>query len=213
VDEARDQQHAAIAERDLGQQDACHRHEGVEAVALCSGCLAPLCQPCNDAGELPDAEYEAYCDLCRPAPAVSAPPVVVAASFLPRLFAVIVDFVLLDLARAVLHGLIGWEMAVIRQDGTFVWPSLLLAGLLYGAYHCLFWAQAGATPGKRLLGLRVVRAADDGQRDLLHAALRCLGYLVSYFSFFIGFLASLWDRERRGWHDHLAGTRVVRITE
>jgi len=36
---------------------------------------------------------------------------------------------------------------------------------------------------------------------------------VSYFSFFIGLLAILWDRERRGWHDLLAGTRVVRITE
>jgi uncharacterized RDD family membrane protein YckC len=66
----------------------------------------------------------------------------------------------------------------------------------------------GATPGKELLGLRVV--AEDGSSPIpLGSALRrALGYLLSVASLGIGFLMVAFGG--RGLHDRIAGTRVVK---
>jgi uncharacterized RDD family membrane protein YckC len=75
-------------------------------------------------------------------------------------------------------------------------------------YLLFFWVRAGQTPGKRLLGLRVVRL--NGRRMTLLVGLRrLLGYLACFLSLGIGFLWVLIDDRRQGWHDKLAGTCVV----
>lgn len=76
----------------------------------------------------------------------------------------------------------------------------------------------GQTPGKRSVGIRVVRA--DGQPlDAQTAFRRELGVktillgLVALLTLLIGWLLNylwpLWDREHRAGHDALVGTRVV----
>jgi uncharacterized RDD family membrane protein YckC len=66
----------------------------------------------------------------------------------------------------------------------------------------------GATPGKRLLGLGV--QADDGTEPIgaARAAVRLFGYGVSAALLGAGFLMVAFGR--RGLHDRIAGTRVVR---
>jgi uncharacterized RDD family membrane protein YckC len=90
--------------------------------------------------------------------------------------------------------------------------TIAFSVLLPVAYPICFWALFGQTPGKALLGLRIVRA--DGRRMTLSGALlRYLGYWVSAIPLFLGFAWILVDAERRGWHDRIAGTYVVYVRQ
>ncbi|WP_129673994.1 RDD family protein [Candidatus Chloroploca sp. Khr17] len=83
--------------------------------------------------------------------------------------------------------------------------TLLLIAQLYFTF---FYGFGGATIGKYLMGLQVVRR--NGQPlSLARAALRTLAYLVSTPLIYAGFINILIDDRRRGWHDLLAGTVVV----
>lgn len=75
-------------------------------------------------------------------------------------------------------------------------------------YHVFFWTFAGQTPGKALIGLRVVTL---GGRRLspLRALVRFGGYIVAAVPLFLGFVWALFDDRRQGWHDKLAGTYVI----
>jgi uncharacterized RDD family membrane protein YckC len=81
--------------------------------------------------------------------------------------------------------------------------------LLFSGYFVLFHGMEGKTPGKWLLGLRVV---DAEQRSIGYrrALVRFLGYFPAIFSFGLGILWIVFSREKRGWHDFLAGTWVIR---
>jgi uncharacterized RDD family membrane protein YckC len=74
-------------------------------------------------------------------------------------------------------------------------------------YDVGFWLLAGQTPGKRVMGLRIVRT--DGKRVGFGNALRrVLGFFVSSI-LFLGFMWILFDNRRQGFHDKIAGTFVV----
>ena len=92
----------------------------------------------------------------------------------------------------------------------FVWA--LSIGLLVAlvGYYPYFWATSGQTPGKMILGLKVVRA--DGSRLRMgHAMARIVGYLISSWFLFLGFMWAIIDRKRQGWHDKFADTQVIRV--
>ncbi|MEM0964137.1 MAG: RDD family protein, partial [Bacteroidota bacterium] len=68
----------------------------------------------------------------------------------------------------------------------------------------------GYTPGKRLVGIRVVRL--DGARiSLLTAFDRLGGYAAGLVTGLLGFAQVLWDPNRQGVQDKIAGTVVVRM--
>lgn len=70
------------------------------------------------------------------------------------------------------------------------------------------WKLGGVTPGKRLVGLRVV-AEDGGPVDAQNAFLRAGVSLVSFYTFALGYLWAWKDPQARTWHDLIARTRVV----
>ncbi|MDD5712391.1 MAG: RDD family protein [Smithellaceae bacterium] len=75
-------------------------------------------------------------------------------------------------------------------------------------YFSYFIGVAGQTPGKRALGLKVIR--EDGNEMTLGVGfLRCVGYLISMFFFYLGFIWVAFDRRKQGWHDKIAGTLVI----
>jgi uncharacterized RDD family membrane protein YckC len=80
--------------------------------------------------------------------------------------------------------------------------------LLVPAYHVLFWSIAGRTPGKWLLGLRIVSRGGGSIRPG-QALLRFVGLTISIAPLLAGVFAMLFDRKRRAWHDRIAGTLVV----
>lgn len=87
----------------------------------------------------------------------------------------------------------------------------ILLNLISGTVVVLFWASRGATPGKWVLGLRVVDAATGGTPPWPRLVLRYLGYLVSALPLAVGYLWMIWDPRRRCWHDMMAGTLVLRV--
>ena len=81
------------------------------------------------------------------------------------------------------------------------------AALYFTAFLALW---NGQTPGKRALGIRVIRL--DGRRIGWWIAFeRFGGYAASIWTGLLGFLQILWDRNRQGFHDKLAETVVISV--
>lgn len=79
-------------------------------------------------------------------------------------------------------------------------------------YFVVFWSTTGQTPGNRLMQIRVCR--EDGERLRPRRALLRFGALVlAALPLFAGFLPILVDARRRGVHDMLAHTIVVRAPQ
>lgn len=77
------------------------------------------------------------------------------------------------------------------------------------AYTLYFMLRHEATPGKLILGLRVVRS--DGSR--LGAARivgRFFAEMLSVVTFFTGYVMAAFDEKKRALHDYLCDTRVVK---
>jgi len=93
----------------------------------------------------------------------------------------------------------------VLLSATFSVIALLTLGLFYFTF---FYTFGGATLGKYLMGLRVVRS-DGRPLSGAQAALRTVAYAVSALPVYLGFLSVLVDDRRRAWHDMLSGTAVV----
>lgn len=114
--------------------------------------------------------------------------------------------------NALVEALTGWEpdsgvdSPVARLVRWFT--AFLSSFLFFGIYSILFWLLIDRTPGKALLGLRVVRP-DGDKLTFWRAVRRAVGYILSALPLFLGYLWVLVDDRRRGWHDKLADTVVV----
>lgn len=108
-----------------------------------------------------------------------------------RLAALFIDWVLCTL---ITYGLISGRH--LTHVGS--WPLLLFFLL-----SVLTVGTVGATPGKRLVGLRVVNLRTGGRATLGQVALRT-------FLLCIAVPALVWDRDNRGLHDKAVGTVEVR---
>ncbi|MGD8494542.1 MAG: RDD family protein [Gemmatimonadales bacterium] len=109
-----------------------------------------------------------------------------------------------DLEEAQNRGLLSTVYGILDDVGL----SLGWAGL-YFTFFLGWWK--GRTPGKRLLGIRVVRL--DGKPLGYWAAFeRYGGYAASLFTGLEGFGRLIWDPNRQALEDKLAGTVVLRDT-
>jgi uncharacterized RDD family membrane protein YckC len=61
----------------------------------------------------------------------------------------------------------------------------------------------------KMLSIKVVRDKDGGPVTWGAAFLRLIGYWVSGFVFYLGYIWIFIDKRKRGWHDLIAGTIVV----
>ena len=138
-----------------------------------------------------------YCPNCG-AEQEGAAEIAQYAGFLVRLGAAIIDLLIIVIPA----GIIG----AIVQIPAFEW---IVFGIyhLYNAYFIYTWGQ---TPGKMLLNIQVVDAHGD-KPNLIRVVLReFLGKVVSRSTLLIGYLWIIWDPRKRGWHDYIGGTYVVR---
>ena len=73
-----------------------------------------------------------------------------------------------------------------------------------------FWIALAATPGKLMLGLRIV----DGPMGGRASAWQCIGRyfmgLIAVASVGVGYVWIAIDPRRQGWHDKIVRTLVVR---
>ena len=101
------------------------------------------------------------------------------------------------------------------ESGFWAWLRSRLDTLSFGVgWWTMYFAilmpwMKGATPGKKLMGIRVVRL--DGQPvTWWHAFERAGGYAAGLATGLLGFAQILWDPNRQAIHDRVAGTVVVR---
>lgn len=89
--------------------------------------------------------------------------------------------------------------------------QMLIAFLLIPlAYNVFFEGRWGATIGKRICRIRVMKI--DGTKSGSSTALvRFIGKLISSLVFMIGYLIALFDSEHRTLHDRVAKTMVVDV--
>ncbi len=73
----------------------------------------------------------------------------------------------------------------------------------------LFWIYRAATPGKILLGLKIVDAKTAQPLNKQQGIVRYLGYYLSTLFFGLGFIWAAFDRRKQAWHDKIAGTLVI----
>jgi uncharacterized RDD family membrane protein YckC len=120
-------------------------------------------------------------------------------------------FVWIWSAMCLVVGVWGFRTSPLELvDAALLVASIVALGLaLHLVYHVVFIGGCGQTPGRMALGILVVRR--DG-RAVGHgrALVRCLGGWLSLLTFGVAAVGVLFTRERRGFADWLAGTRVVR---
>lgn len=88
--------------------------------------------------------------------------------------------------------------------------SIIVQYVLPAIVVILFWVVKSATPGKSLIGAKIVDADSGTQPSTGQFVGRYLGYYIATIPLFLGLLWVGWDRRKQGWHDKLAGTVVVR---
>jgi uncharacterized RDD family membrane protein YckC len=138
--------------------------------------------------------------------------------FFRRFFAFLLDVVAIVLLASVMGllsfigykvGLSGYGRPITWRNGVpllflLTWGSIFLATLYFVVFH----GGEGKTIGKWLLGLRVV-GPEQSAVSYSRAFLRWL-IMVAFAPLGLGFLWILWNPEKRGWHDYLARTWVIR---
>jgi uncharacterized RDD family membrane protein YckC len=107
------------------------------------------------------------------------------------------------------------EIIVILLVLAFV-PSiagvLLLSMIVVPAYFIGFWATTGQTIAMVPFRLRVVRKSDGGRLGFGGAVLRLAGFSIACLPLFLGLIWVAFDARKRGWHDLIAGSVVIRRT-
>lgn len=108
-----------------------------------------------------------------------------------------------------------------RRTGIDYWLDLAIAGepALWGTvglmiaivtiYLLVFQLTMARTLGMRVLRLRIIDLYGEPP-SVVRAIARTFGYLVAAATFCLGFVWIGFDREKRGLHDWIAGTYVIR---
>ena len=116
-----------------------------------------------------------------------------------RLGALAIDTILLTIVNLILRFAVG--------DGGV---GFLINLVVNFGYAVILTAWRGQTVGKMVVGIQVV----DSQGNIpgIGAVLlrEVVGKFLSAIAIGLGYLWVAWDKEKRGWHDHIAGTYVVR---
>ncbi len=121
------------------------------------------------------------------------------ASPLARLGAFFLDLAVPPVAfiLIVLLGLV--ELGVVLVLAYIIWAFILFA--------------RGSTPGKKLLGIRVIKVDGDSAGFFTMLIRELIGKAISGMLMSLGFLWILIDRDKQCWHDKLMSTYVVEELE
>ncbi len=138
------------------------------------------------------------------------------ASFKARAIAFVIDFFaafvlfvavfILGARLASSLGLLKIETNVNLEFDLHHWYSLVFVVLYFGISNYL---GNGKTPGKWLMGIRVVSLAHE-RMSLWHSFERALGYGASALEFGFGFIQYFIHPNRRTVHDRIAETIVIK---
>ena len=159
------------------------------------------------------------------------------AGFFVRLIASLIDLIILTLPISILIYFLNdnaqvieasnyQEMIQYAQTGNTValieeYKKLLINLFSFSTWDMIsffifmfvavvFWKKFdGATPGKKILKIKVVDSEIFGKITNTQAITRSFGYIPATLFFGIGILMVAFRKDKRGLHDLLAGTAVI----
>jgi uncharacterized RDD family membrane protein YckC len=140
------------------------------------------------------------------------------AGFWLRIGAYLVDLIIMVIINYAIYFSPGFVYFLIVGElgskepaaDAFAVVVLVLCVMASIAYPICFWRWRGQTPGKMAAGIRVVRI-DGSPLGWGAAAMRFLGYIVNWLTLGLLFVWVAADSRKRGVHDRMAGTCVVRL--
>lgn len=100
----------------------------------------------------------------------------------------------------------GLSVKTLKKERKFPWFSLALF-----VYSLAFIKRLGTTVGGRICKLAVVQHPGGGPIDKGQNTMRAFFSLISLWCGGLGYLWAVWEKDGRGWHDLMAGTRVVSV--
>lgn len=133
-----------------------------------------------------------------------------------RLTANVVDVAVILIAATLIYLVVlvvspEWATQGGSSSGFSVDQVMFLTALLLSlVYNVAMLTRWGCTIGKLILRLRVVQP-DGSAPSLWQATVRTFGWFASLATFGLVFLVILRDPMRRGLHDRLANTLVIRV--
>jgi uncharacterized RDD family membrane protein YckC len=129
--------------------------------------------------------------------------------FWKRVLAFVVDSIIVGTVILIFAlAFYGRQYFQLSEKGETLLFDIVVQGVLPALAAILFWRYRGATPGKMLIGARIVDAQTLGKPSTGQLIGRYFAYLVSMI-FMLGFIWIAFDRRKQGWHDKLAGTVVI----
>lgn len=209
---------------ECGRPFAAHELSTVGAFSVCATCRPAVLNRMPPPTSFPQAAYPSAYGVAPRAAALHY------GGFWIRFLARIIDWIILGFVtffvrlpfRLVLGasalGVGGFDLNGPRDPSEIIaaLPAILgFAGIsffigiaIHLAYEVFFLSTRGATPGKMVLGLKVIRA-DGGPISPALAAGRYFAMWLSYITLCIGFIIAAFDPEKRALHDHICQTRVI----
>ena len=143
-----------------------------------------------------------------PIPDLPTTPPLEPASLLKRCAAFVYDLLLLVGLAASFTLLAVLLRGEAIAPGSLWFQFALLA--IVTVFFCGFWSQGGQTLGMRAWRIRVV-AQDGAPLSWPRAVLRLAAGMLALLPLGLGLWWGIFDAQRRGWHDRLTSTRVVRV--
>lgn len=203
----------------------CDHSKQIDPVMLPPNATRVTCPQCGESFELQRIEPR-VADEPRvdPSPATDFPlqPVTAAqpveadtlpkAGFWLRVVATLIDTFLLFCLQFVLGFLLAMAGVISAVGGDKVGGVVLLFGYIISyAYYIVFTGHGGQTPGKMALRIKVIRR-DGSDIGYGRAAFReVVGKFVSAIILGIGYLMVAFDDQKRGLHDRMADTYVIKL--
>jgi len=131
------------------------------------------------------------------------------ASMWARSASFIIDYIVIQLIFFI-GGFIGYatfgsapESTLGLLFGTVVWAIPLLY------FPFFFGTTEGQTIGMAAMGIKLYRSDGIYPIGYTRGFLRFIGMIISALPFCLGFIWILFDKNRQGWHDKIAGTYAV----
>lgn len=181
--------------------------EPVTGIGVC-----PRCQHSNE----PDSSYCYHCGLPLDDERARSATLTAAAykqgapaGFWVRLVAFIIDSIFLNIVYMIIYWTFGEDITrVLNAEPPYVLADLavIIFALIYAPLLISLWST---TVGKQPFEMYVVKV-DGGRCSFWRAFGRELAKILSYLLLFIGILMIAFRSDKRGLHDLIAGTAVIK---
>jgi uncharacterized RDD family membrane protein YckC len=125
-----------------------------------------------------------------------------------RLLASIMDYGWLLIMAKIISRLFFGNLLDVEEATKFLFALVVFA--IWFTYCLLLWSKKQATIGKMAIHAKIIDAKTGGKPSTRQFVGRCFAMCLSGIVFCLGFLWIAFDKRKRGWHDMLAGTLVVK---